>query len=77
LVIIGLGALLVDKLPSDALKLPAHVDFVRGRIDRHPGEPDNFAFTEPENEGQHVCGIERVMVRESRLKKLARFFHAP
>jgi len=53
------------------------MDFHRVEVNVGPGQTQRFATAQPENEDQHISGIQRVIVTASGFEELPGFFCRP
>lgn len=67
----------VQELPADALELVGDRQLVGGQVDILPPQAQHFTTAQPEDQDQHVRGVERVAVGTGRLQELANLVDGP
>ena len=72
----GLG-LAAEELAADTLDLLADVELGAVEVDQLPGEAQEFALAQAEDQDQDVGGVQHVAVTAGRFEELAGFIDRP
>jgi hypothetical protein len=67
----------MEQLAADPLQLLVDVNLGCVSADVGPGQPENFATPQAQDEDQDVCGVQRILGVAGGLKEPACFVYAP